>query len=282
MGIQAPPSLSEGKATRMMAALRGGGTLNKFGVKAPRLEAYFNAHPEYAQEARPMIEKNAAEARQRKGACIRNKTHCANGHSFAEHGRVAFHKGYLTRQCKAREVMRYRRGGVMKVDVLEKIKPRSVAGSSISSFTKNGNGSYLVRFDTLARYRRENPDFDRLVIEATKDSNRKGQLRRWRIIKSAAVRDQNNEYYKIRAMLPANYPDKDAVISFIVEDLLTGVLKRQNVPARLKWYMAAEWKFVSTIKFPKFGPNKLRSLDAHLFEDGDSTLGDTATQNLWD
>ena len=39
--------LSDEKAARMMAALREGGTLNNLGVRAPRLEAYFNAHPEY-------------------------------------------------------------------------------------------------------------------------------------------------------------------------------------------------------------------------------------------
>jgi hypothetical protein len=41
------------------------------------------------------------------------------------------------------------------------------------------------------------------------------------------VRHQNNDYYKIRAMLPANYPHKDDVVSAIFEDLLSGA------PARL-------------------------------------------------
>jgi hypothetical protein len=96
------------------------------------------------------------------------------------------------------------------------------------------------------------------------------------------TRDQNNDYYKVSAMLPANYPNKDAVISFIIEDLLTGVLKREDVPARLKFYIATEGNFDSTIKFPKFGPHRLRSLDAQLFEDGGATLGDTAVDTLWD
>ena len=177
--------------------------------------------------------------------------------------------------------MRYRRGDVMKAEVLEKVTSRIIAGSSIGGFTKTGTG-YLVRFSTLARYRRENPDFDRFVLDASKDNNSKGQKLRWQRARNIAVRDQNNDYFKIRAMLPANYPDKDAVISFVIEDLLTGVLSREDVPARLKSYMAAEWQFVSTIKFPKFGPHKLRSLDAQLFEDGDSTWGDTATRGLWD
>jgi hypothetical protein len=161
--------LSDEKAARMMAALRGGGTLNKFGVKARRLEAYFNAHPEYALEARPLIEANAKAAHLRKGARIRNKTHCVNGHSFAEHGRVAMHKGWETRQCRACELMRYRRGDLMKADVVEKVTARVAAGSSIGRLTKPGR-EYLVRFSTLARYRRENPEFDRLIIEGSKAS----------------------------------------------------------------------------------------------------------------
>jgi hypothetical protein len=59
-------SLTETKAARMMVALREGRTLRKFGVRAPRLEAYFKAHPAYALEARPLIEANAKAAFLRK------------------------------------------------------------------------------------------------------------------------------------------------------------------------------------------------------------------------
>lgn len=47
--------LSDDKAARMMTALREGRTLRKFGVKAPRLEAYFKANPDYEREARPLM-----------------------------------------------------------------------------------------------------------------------------------------------------------------------------------------------------------------------------------
>jgi hypothetical protein len=96
----------------------------------------------------------------------------------------------------------------MKAEVLEKVTSRIIAGSSIGGFTKTGTG-YLVRFSTLARYRRENPDFDRFVLDASKDNNSKGQKLRWQRARNIAVRDQNNDYFKIRAMLPANYPDGD-------------------------------------------------------------------------
>src|ERR1700756_2888721 len=71
--------LSDEKAGRMMAALRAGATLRTFGVKAHRLEAYLNAHPDYAEEARPLIEANNKAARRRKGDRLRCTTHCRAG-----------------------------------------------------------------------------------------------------------------------------------------------------------------------------------------------------------
>jgi hypothetical protein len=78
----------------------------------------------------------------------------------------------------------------MKAEVLEKVKARVVAGSSICSFTQAGQGGYLVRYDTLARYRRENSEFDRFVVVATKDNNSKGQLRRWTRVRNNAAREE--------------------------------------------------------------------------------------------
>jgi integrase len=63
------------------------------------------------------------------------------GHSFAEHGRVAMHKGWLTRQCRACEVMRYHRGGVIKPEILKKVTDRLKAKASLSSFTKPAVGT---------------------------------------------------------------------------------------------------------------------------------------------
>jgi hypothetical protein len=175
-------------------------------------------------------------------------------------------------------------------EVAEKVRSALQAGASLTQVTagrpagggKRNPSLIIASFKKIRRYRRENPDFDQFVIEAIADSGSVG-LRLWRQRKqNASKRDEINDYHKLRAMLPPRFPDKDAVISFIIEDILTGALRREDVPARLKSYIAAEWQFVSTIKFPKFGPHKLRSLDMQLFEDGASTLGDTATQNLWD
>jgi hypothetical protein len=80
-----PKGLSDEKAARMMVSLGEGRTLRSFGVKAPRLETYFKAHPEYAREALPLIEANTTAAHLRKGAHIRSKTHCINGQENNRH-----------------------------------------------------------------------------------------------------------------------------------------------------------------------------------------------------
>jgi hypothetical protein len=277
MGKQTSSGISDEKAARMMAALREGRTLRTFGIRAPRLEAYFKAHQEYAREALPLIAANKEAAARRKGAHIRDKTHCINGHSFAEHGRVAMHKGWKTRQCRACEVMRYHRGNVIKTEVLEKVTTRLIAGSSIGGFTKPGRG-YLVRFSTLARYRRENPKFDRFVVDASKDNNSKGQKLRWQRIHNSAA---NNDYYKIRAMLPANFPGRDDVVSDIFEAILNGSLRREDIRARVKHYVTAHNRMFPT-NYAKFGDRPLLSLDEVLYDDGTATRGDKVSRGLWD
>jgi len=251
--------ISDDKAARMMIALREGRTLRNFGVKTPRLEAYFKAHPEYARAAQPLIAANAQAAHLRKGQNL-NKTHCPRGHSFAQHARVCMHKGYLSRQCRACEQMRYVQGHVIKPDVLRQVKARLAAKAPVTSFTRAGSPGYLLKFSTLARHRRENPEFNRLVLDVIEGSNRRAQLRRHQRARNNAVRDQNNDYYKILAMLPASYPGKDDVVSVIFEDLLTGRLKRDEVKARVQTYIAAHNRMFPT-KFARFGDSLVVSLD---------------------
>lgn len=273
-----PKGLSEEKAARMMAALREGRTLRLFGVKAPRLDTYFKAHPEYAQEALPLIGANAMAAHLRKGAHIRNKTHCINGHSFAEHGRVAMHKGWKTRQCRACEVMRYHRGGVIKPEVLQKVTARIISSSPINSFTKGGP-NYLVKFSTLARYRRENSEFGRLVTEAISD-------RVYRALPPVAVgtfRYESNpaDLRAIPAMLPDHFPGKNDVVQSIFLALVEGRLDRGTLERHLRRFVR-EYNRQYPTKYAKFGDCPLLSLDEALFEDGTATRGDNVSRGLWD
>ena len=99
--LATPKGFSDEKAARMMVALREGRTLRKFGVKPPRLEAYFAAHPEYAQEARPLIEANAKAARLRKGDPLRTTTHCRAGLHLMTGDNVFFDGSHGRKRCLA-------------------------------------------------------------------------------------------------------------------------------------------------------------------------------------
>lgn len=276
-----PAGLSDEKASRMLVALRGGRTLRSFAVRTARFEAYCQAHPEYAREALPLLAANLKAADLRKGEPRRAKTHCVNGHLLAENARFAISKGSNTRQCRACERTKMQRGGVMDVGILEKVKTQLAAGSSVDSLVRPGKKGYLVRYSTLARHRHENPEFDRFVSESIKANRGRNQKLRRQREHSAAVRDQNNDYFKIRAMLPANFPDKDDIVGAIFEDLLNGNLQRAHVAARVKDYVTAHNRMFPT-KFAKFGDGKLLSLDERLFDGGATTLGDTISRGFWD
>jgi hypothetical protein len=177
--------------------------------------------------------------------------------------------------------MRYHQGGIIKPAVLQKVTALIAAGSSISSLTKTSSPNYIVKFSTLARCRRENSEFGRLVADASKDSNSRGQLRRWRKIKNDVVREQNNDYHRIRSMIPENNPHRGDIVGRIFEDMLSGSLKREDVRSRVNAYIA-EFNRLYPTKYAKFGDSQLVSLDEVLFGSGSTTKGDSVSRGLWD
>jgi hypothetical protein len=133
----------------------------------------------------------------------------------------------------------------------------------------------------VRRYRREYPDFDRFVSAAIANRSGAGLRIHFQRKQNAAKKEEANDYYKIRAMLPAGFPDKDDVISDIFEALLDGSLRREDVKARVSSYVSAHNRRFPT-KYAKFGNSPLVSLDEVLFEDGTATRGDTISRGLWD
>jgi hypothetical protein len=65
------------------------------------------------------------------------------------------------------------------------------------------------------------------------------------------------------------------------EDLLSGSLKREEVPTRISRYVAELNKLYPT-KYAKFGDSPLVSLDEVLFDSGSATRGDNVSRGLWD
>jgi hypothetical protein len=280
MGAQTSPGLSDEKAARMMAGLRDGRTLRTLYVSHAQFKTYCAAHPEHAQEALPLIEANAKSARLRKGERLRSKTHCKHGHSLVD-ARIYFCKGYIKRDCRTCWKIRSKRGGAITTEVLGKVTAALEHGATIGSFTGAGSPTYLVMHSTFSRRRRENPEFDRFVSEATKDNKRKGQKLRFQRVRNAAVRDQNNDYYKIIGLMPSNLPPdiREDIVQSIFVAMLEGSLRRDDVRFRVQEFVAAHNRDAN-----KHGTGKywLRSIDAPAFAESSTTFGDTISRGLWD
>jgi hypothetical protein len=168
------------------------------------------------------IEANAKAAQFRKGAHLRHQTHCKYGHSLADAYISRQQGGYIKRDCRTCWAIRQKRPGIMRPEVAKKVEAILRTGAPISRFTKGGTKSYLVQHKTFTRFRYENPHIDQLVLSNLRDENSRDQLLRWQRVRNATVRDQNNDYYKILAMLPANFPGRDDVVGDIFEALLNG------------------------------------------------------------
>jgi hypothetical protein len=173
--------------------------------------------------------------------------------------------------------MRYHRGGVIKPEVLQKVTARIISGSPISGFTK-GSG-YLVKFSTLARYRRENAEFGRLITEAISDRVHRAATP----VEVGSFRYEWNpaDLHAIPAMLPDHFPGKDDVVQSIFLALVEGRLDRSQVERHVRRFVR-EYNRQHPTKFAKFGNSLLVSLDEQIFDDGTTTRGDTVSRGLWD
>jgi hypothetical protein len=177
----------------------------------------------------------------------------------------------------------------MSVETAEKVKRALWGGASIGQITSGkpaGGGEHnrnliIASFKIIKRYRQENPEFDRLVIEMTKDNNRRGQMLRRQRERNVLIREQNSDYHQILAMVPRHLsPDmRDDVAQSIFVALLEGSLRRDEVRKRLPEFVTAHNRDVNRYSTGKFG---LISIDAPMFAESSTTLADTITRSLWD
>jgi hypothetical protein len=262
-----------------MASLRDGHTLRKTSTKYAAFNAYCGSHPVYAREALPLMAENLKAAHHRKGERFRTMTHCMLGLHPMTGDNVKIHGTTGRRYCAACRKVSSERAPAMKAEQIEAVKQALQNGVTIGQicFGKPVGGGQvdrklcLITPRVLYHHRRENPDFDKFVAEAVVGNNYTGQqIRRSRVRTRAhteAARQETNDYHRIRAMLPTNFPDKDDVVSNIFEALLNGSLKREDVRARVKRYIADHNRMFPT-KYATFAGRPLVSLDARLFDDG--------------
>lgn len=282
----AAQGLSDERAARFMVALRGGTTRHLFGVNTKSLELYFATHPDYAREARPLIEANARAARLRKGARLRNLTHCVHGHPLSGANISLEPNG--RRKCLACAKRRHLAPRPPTREQIEKVTAALNAGQTLSLICHGRLHDEIVKpriltYRKLNFYRRQNPTFDQFVISATDNNISKGLRRRLHPERARIeiVRGQNDDFHKILSMLPRQLANRDEVAGSIFLALSEGTLQRDQVRLRLSEFIRAQ-NAMFPINYAKFGNSPLLSLDEMLFDDGTATRGDTVSRGLWD
>ncbi len=144
---------------------------------------------------------------------------------------------------------------------------------------------YLAPYKNIKVTRTIDPEFDaflssRLPVNSQSGRSRSIVIRKTRAQTSVA-RQEQNDYHTIRSLISESNPHRDDIVARIFEDMLGGTLNREEVPHRIKIYVAELNRLYPT-KYAKFGDARLVSLDEVMFEGGTATRGDTVSRGLWD
>jgi hypothetical protein len=261
-------------------------------VSRDRFLKHCDMHHEWGKTAREISDRNS-RANKSTNSPYRSATMCRNGLHLMEGANVKFDiqhtGGPRYRYCVACRLAKYKRAVDMTVDQVQAVSRALRTGTTLSQLTqgrpmgggKTNRGLVVVGTRVFYRHRRENSEFDRFVKDTVAGNTARGQKIRYTRVHTAKVRDNNNDYYNIRDMVSASNPHRDDIVARIFEDLLGGTLKREDVPTRVKAYVAELNKLYPT-KYAKFGDSQLVSLDEVLFDQGATTRGDTVSRGLWD
>jgi hypothetical protein len=293
-------SMTDIKAQLVLVALRKGRTLNSIccgrlnGRQSPGekitdyclFRNYCADHPDYSREALALLAENTKVATAKKGAHLRNLTHCRYGHPLSGPN-VRIEEGRW-RRCltclKRREV----NPPLPSEEKIRAVTAALNAGKTIGQICwgriadKKVEAS-LLPFRNLKRYRELNPEFNRFVLSIIANSNSRAQRRRHNPERTRIeiVRSETNDYYEIAGMVPRHLPPdlRDDIAQSIFLALLDGSLRRDEVKARVKRFVADQNRDANKHGTGKYG---LWSIDAPAYADGSATLGDTISRGLWD
>jgi hypothetical protein len=287
-------SMSEAKARLVLAALSNGKTLNQIcggrlngrytsGEKITDYRLYQNYcadHPDFSREAQALLAENMKASNARKGARLRNRTHCKHGHPFSGKNLYISPDGKERRcwACMTRNGNTRRR---MSEQQARRVVEALNDGKTIANITAAGKPSYILNHRALLLFRQKHPKFDRIVVRLStanaKVHHAEASARRAQILRAHTIAEHGADIFTlIRAAVPGSLPAqiRDDVIGAMGLELVEGKLRPADIRKRVREFVTAQYR-----QFSKFGP---LSLDARLYDDGTTTLGDTITRGLWD
>ncbi|WP_092147011.1 hypothetical protein [Bradyrhizobium sp. NFR13] len=268
------------QATQVIGLLRAGNSLRKIHmanvVTVSKLANHIANYPLFGSEISRLAEANrkAADAlKAPKGS--KEKTHCLRGHPLSGDN-LGFKRQGTGRYCKACNLARLKTAGTFHPAQIERVKLLLTNGVPLTHITgsrKKGGDFYTAPNNVVERYRRENPEFHAFVLEKVTGSKSRAQQRRWDRLRNVQRREEANDYTRISSLVPTYLPHRDDVINSIFLAICDGSLKREDVKARIGFFITQENKFAPS----KFGV----SLDAPAFRDGATPLVETISHGLW-
>jgi hypothetical protein len=305
-----PRLMTPAQANAAMAAMVAGQSKRQFTqgkspiVTSRKLRKHCASYSTYGAEIARLSEKNITNVNARKSANSRSHrltaVMCMKGlHRMTPDNIVRRNDARRRnwRQCKAcyeATLVKPPLRALEKIlPKIEEIKRDILSGASISQICHGrptGGGKVdrslaRVRPNVFQYLRQVNPDFNRFMQENYTHSLSAAQKIRWsRIrtrVRTTAAREEANDFYKILAMVPESIPDRREIVGHIFEDMLAGALNREDVPARVRKYVA-DFNREFPTKYRRFGDSPLLSLDEVMFDDGSATRGDTVSRGLWD
>jgi hypothetical protein len=248
--------------------------------------AYCAANPEWGREAAELANKNAVVARKHKGDLNRFKTHCKQGHSFADAYIYVAPEGGVMRHCRACQKMLLNKATPLPPAKLEQVKTLLLAKKSISEILgKRGTCTRVIAKDAFYAGRRADPAFD-LFVRQHMPANRSHALKlSWSVKRvrqaTAERREETNDYHRIAALVPSHLPPdiRDDIVQSIFLALHEGTLQRDQLKVLVREFIKAHYREANRHGIGKYG---LVSLDAPIRADSDLRLIDRITQNNWD
>ncbi|MCC8964507.1 hypothetical protein H8A95_19845 [Bradyrhizobium sp. Pear76] len=258
-------------------------------------ETYCDQNPKWGVRAKALVLANGEAARLRRGAPKRLTTHCNRAHLFEPSNTGMRWNGY--RYCKRCDRDNQKVGPELRPEAVEAVRLAVLNGRTIDDITHTRNGRRAIcTFKALKRYRIEQPEFDRFMIENAKNRISRAVLIKCRIVPANATYfrlDVTRDDIPPFEMLPGDYEWIQSIlrskrVPFEVTDdlaqdifvsLLSRAISRDQVARRVDDFLSAHYgrnarKGYGTIQAPL-------SLDDPVRRDSKVTLWSKATRRLW-
>lgn len=286
--------LEAGETLRILTSHRGSICSRKAFLR------HCEQHPDWGKKAQALADRNALIAFNKRGnrKSFAFRTHCTKGHPLTPDN-VGFKMSNGTRYCKVCNSENVARGKIMTPEQDRAIRNAILTNMRISDIIKPVAGRKAIcSYGTYRTARRQNPEFNRFIVEHCIEVPRGGASRRLitddealqfastpsrRVVDDIPVYVAEPGDYEWLYGLTPRYltkSDRDMIVSDLWFELSERRLRREDAPTRVKDLIKKHNR-----ENPSHAYGDIRSplsLDAPAYLDGTMLRGETVSESLWE